>query len=77
METIKAVAKFDVKEHFELFEKHEMILLQKVKMPSSKSLGSSAIVVDMIKMVLSLYPLYCFAISPQPLKELQRFEENF
>jgi hypothetical protein len=77
METVKAVSKFDAKKHFDLFEKHEMILLQKVKMTTSKTLFSSAIVVEMINMVLSLYPLYCFAISPQPLKELQRFEENF
>lgn len=77
MDTIKAVAKFDIKKHFELLEKHEMILLQKAKMPSSKKLGSGAIVVDMIEMVVSLYPLYCFAISPQPLKELKKFEDSF
>lgn len=77
MKTIKAVSKFDAKKHFELFEKHEMILLQKVKTPSSKALYSSAIVLEMIKMISSLYPLYCFAISPQPMKELQKFEDNF
>lgn len=77
METVKAVAKFDVNKHFELLEKHDMILLQKVKMPSSKMLNSSAIILEMIRMVSSLYPLYCFSISPQPLKELQKFEDNF
>ena len=77
MDTINAVAKFDFKKHFELLEKHEMILLQKAKMPSSKTLGSGAIVIDMIEMVVSLYPLYCFAISPQPLKELKKFEDGF
>ncbi len=77
METIKAVSKFDAEKHFELFEKHDMILLQRAKTPSSKTLSSGKVVIDMIEMVLSLYPLYCFSISPQPLKELRFFEENF
>ncbi len=77
METVKAVSKFDARKHFDLFEKHEMILLQKTKMPSSKVLYSSKIIVEMIEMITMLYPLYCFAISPQPLKELQWFEDNF
>jgi hypothetical protein len=34
-------------------------------------------VVEMIKMISMLYPLYCFAVSPQPLKLLGEFEDNF
>ena len=77
METIRASAKFNADKHFEFFEKHDMILLQKVKMPSARSLSSGMIILEFIEMVLSLYPLYCFAISPQPIKTLRAFEENF
>ena len=58
--TIKAVAKFDVKEHFELFEKHEMIFCKSENASSNRSRLKCNSVVDMIKMVL-FYPLYCFA----------------
>lgn len=77
METIQAIAKFNAEKHIDHFEKHEMIILHTVKKPSLKILTSSAIVLEMIKMVSVLYPLYCFAISPRPLEELQKFEDNF
>jgi len=31
----------------------------------------------MVNMILQLYPLYCFAISPQPLKLIQKFKDDF
>lgn len=76
-EPLQGLAKFDAEKHFDMFEKYEMILLQRVKTPSPKILYSDAIVVEMMDMISKLYPLYCFTISPQPLKELQKFEENF
>jgi hypothetical protein len=77
MNTVRAVAKFNAEKHIGLFDNYEMILLQRARKPSLKMLSSDVIIIEMIKMVSSLYPLYCFAISPQPLKELQKYEENF
>jgi len=77
METVRAVSKFNAPKNIGLFEKHEMLLLHKAKMPSQKVLGSGAIIIEMIKMVSALYPLYCFAVFPQPLKEIKKIEDNF
>ncbi|KAF0151587.1 MAG: hypothetical protein FD143_1720 [Ignavibacteria bacterium] len=77
MEPTKLIAKFDAEKHFDKFYEYEMFLLQSVKPVAQKVLFSNTIVIEMIKMILCLYPLYCFAISPQPLKELRRFEDEF
>jgi hypothetical protein len=61
----------------DLLENIDYVLLETSKQVSEKILFSDAIVVETIKMISRLYPLYCFAISPQPLKELQRFEDEF
>lgn len=73
----EVVPKFNAEKHFDLLAKHDLLLLERVKTPPEKILYSAGIVIEMIKMISRLYPLYCFAISPQPLKELQRFEDNF
>jgi hypothetical protein len=73
----KILSKFNAVKHYSKLEEIDLILLQKEKRPSLKTLSSSAIVVEMIKMISMLYPLYCFAISPQPLKLLSEFEDNF
>ena len=77
MEPTRLIAKFDANKHFDELEKHEMFLLQNAKKISNRILFSDKILLEMIKMISQLYPLYCFAVSPQPLNELQRFEENF
>jgi uncharacterized protein (TIGR02453 family) len=77
MNPTKLISKFDAAKHFEELGKHDMFLLQNVKKIPTKILFSDKILLEMINMISQLYPLYCFAISPQPLKELQRFEDNF
>lgn len=69
--------KFDSEKHYDRLSEHDLLLFEKVKKPSQKILFSAGIVVEMIKMISQLYPLYCFAISPQPLKLLSKFEEEF
>jgi hypothetical protein len=69
--------KFDAEKHYDHLYEYDLLLLEKVKKPSEKKLFSTDIIVEMIKMISQLYPLYCFAISPQPLKLLNRFEEEF
>ncbi len=71
------VKKFDAEKHYQKLEETEHIILHLNKKPTLKKLYSSDIIPEMMKMVTNIYPLYCFAISPQPLTELQRFEENF
>lgn len=77
MEPTKLISKFDAEKHIDKFYEHEMFLLQNAKPISKKVLFSGNIVIEMIKMISRLYPLYCYAFSPQPLKELQRFEDEF
>ncbi len=77
MSIIKLLAKFDAEKHIGRLREHDMFLLQSNKPVSQKILFSENIVIEMMKMISRLYPLYCFAISPQPLKELQRFEDEF
>ena len=71
------VKKFNADKHLEKLNDIDYIILERAKPVTEKTLYSSAIVVETIKMISQLYPFYCFAISPQPLKELQRFEDNF
>lgn len=73
----KILPKFNAEKHFSKLEELDWILLQKVKKPGLKILYSDEMIVEMIKMISTLYPLYCFAISPQPMKELEKFEDNF
>ena len=68
------VARFNAEKHYGKLEEIDWIILHKKKKPSLKKLYSSDIVPEMMKTITQLYPLYCFAISPQPLKELERFE---
>ena len=76
-ETSTVKAKFNAEKHFDLLSDYDLLLLEKVRKPGEKVLFSDAIIVEMIKMISTLYPLYCFSFSAQPMKELQRFEENF
>lgn len=69
--------RFDASKHLDLLNNIDYVLLEVAKPISEKILFSDAIVVETIKMISRLYPLYCFAISTQPLKELQRFEDEF
>jgi len=46
-------------------------------LPKEKKIISSPnFINDIIKTFSRLYPLYCFAISEQPLKLLAKFEEQ-
>jgi len=77
MEPTKLISKFDAEKHLDKFYEHKMFLLQSIKPISQKILFSHNIVLEMITAISHLYPLYCFAFSPQPLKEIERFENEF
>jgi uncharacterized protein (TIGR02453 family) len=67
---------FDAEKHFDLLQKNKYILLEKEIPKKSKSLYTADILTDLVKNYASLYPLYCFAISPRPLKLIDKFEET-
>ena len=69
--------KFNANKHIDKFYDMKYILLQKANDPSWKKVFSDQLIIEVIKMISTLFPLYCFAISPQPMKELQKFEDNF
>jgi uncharacterized protein (TIGR02453 family) len=68
--------RFDAEKHFDLMKTNKYILLEKEIPLKNKMLYSENIVTHLIKHYAALYPLYCFAISPQPLKLLNEFEER-
>ncbi len=67
---------FDAGKHFDLLKKNKYILFEKEIPKKSKSLYSANILTDLVKSYVTLYPLYCFAISPRPLKLIDKFEET-
>ena len=54
----------------------KFILLEKNLSVEDKIIYSSNLLTELIKAFSKLYPLYCFAISPDPLSLLMEFEEN-
>lgn len=71
------IKKFNAKKHLSFLESIDFILLERNKKVADKVLFSDEIILETIKMITQLYPLYCFAISPNPLKELEKYEDNF
>lgn len=76
-EPIPLIKKFDAGIDLDELPKLKYLLFQKVHLPNYKTLFSDELLVESVKIFSSLYPLYIFAISPNPLKELRRFEDNF
>lgn len=68
--------KLNAEKHIDLLEKCEYILLQKVNPPKSKIFTDDLLPYS-VKLFYDLYPLLCFSYFPNPLKEVENFEENF
>ncbi|MBA4250466.1 MAG: hypothetical protein C0425_02860 [Chlorobiaceae bacterium] len=68
--------KFAAKKHFDKLIETKFILLEKQFLKTEKICTSENLIIDCIKLFSRLYPLYCFAISPTPLKLIEHFEEN-
>jgi uncharacterized protein (TIGR02453 family) len=68
--------KFNADKHFDLLKRSKYILLEKEIPQIRRVLYTTDIVTELVKIYASLYPLYCFAISSQPLKLLNKFEET-
>ena len=68
--------KANLNKHFEVFSGLEYILLQKSFDKKQKKITSTSFLNESIKSFSKFYPVYCFAISPNPLKLIQDFEER-
>jgi uncharacterized protein (TIGR02453 family) len=68
--------KFDANKHFDLLKKNKYILFEKEIPLNNKLLYTTDILTELVKNYAFLYPLYCFSISSQPLKLLEKFEET-
>jgi len=69
--------KFIAGKHYEELSKDKMFLLQKSYEPESKKVTTANLTLEAIKIFANLYPLYCFAISPDPMKLIEEYENNF
>lgn len=68
--------RLNLNNHFEKFAETKYILLEKILPREKKIVTSPDFLVESIRLFSSLYPLYCFAISPEPLKLISSFEER-
>lgn len=68
--------KVNLNKHFEKFSELKYILLQKTHDKKQKSIFSPNFLTESVKTFSKLYPVYCFAISYDPLKLIQEFEER-
>lgn len=74
--TEKLITNFKAEKNINKLSELEFILLEKEFSLKSKIPFSSKLTIELIKMFSKLYPLYCFAIFPEPLKEIEKFEER-
>ncbi|MDR3665410.1 MAG: DUF2461 family protein [Ignavibacteriaceae bacterium] len=70
------INKFKAERDFNKLKEVKHILLEIGIGLENKQIYTSEILTRTIKVYSSLYPLYCFAITPDPLKYLEAFEEN-
>lgn len=68
--------KVNLNKHFTKFSELKYILLQKNYDRRKKSVLSADFLTESIKTFSKLYPVYCFAISRDPMKLLQDFDER-
>ncbi len=68
--------KFNAKKNFGIIDEMKYILLEKSYSVKNKIIFTADFLTEAIKVFSNLYPLYCFAISPNPLKLIHEFEER-
>ena len=70
------VRRFNAARDFETLAKMKYIILQKEIDLSSKLIFSKNFLTEAIRVFSNLYPLYCFAVSPEPMKLIYDFDER-
>jgi uncharacterized protein (TIGR02453 family) len=76
-EPIKLIQNFNAGKHLDKLSSTKYILLQKVRTPSQTNVFTPQFLIDILNIFSELYPVYAFAVSNEPLKEIQKFNENF
>jgi len=67
---------FNASKNFQTFSEMKFILIEKNLSVKNKIIYTADFLTETIKVFSVLYPIYCFAISSQPLKLLDEFEER-
>lgn len=68
---------FNSSKHFQLISELQMLLLQKSLKTTEEIIFSEDFLFEAMKTFTTLYPVYCFSVSPEPMKMIESFEENF
>jgi uncharacterized protein (TIGR02453 family) len=68
---------FSANKHLEKLSKLKMALFQKSLPLNNKKIFSPDFVFEAVKTFSQLYPIFCFSVSPRPLKMIEDFEEHF
>ena len=68
--------RFNANKNFDSLKKIKYILIEKRIKKEHELATSPKFIIEAIKVFSRLYPLYCFAISPEPLKLIERFDEE-
>lgn len=75
-EPAEVLKSFDAKKHINKLDDYKYILLQ-LKNFNKKKVATDDLLPLCVKVFSSLYPLLCFAYFPDPLKEIEKFNESF
>lgn len=75
-ETEAIFPKFRAQKHFQDLSGMKYIILRKHIDTGNKLCNSPDFLTEAIKTFSNLYPLYCFAISPNPMKLIDDFDER-
>ncbi len=70
------IKNFDAKKNLALLGTMKFILLEKQLTIKDKLIFSPDFLTEAIKTFSRLYPLYCFAVSPDPLRLIEEFDER-
>jgi hypothetical protein len=68
---------FNAEKHFETLRNYRHLLLQKAKPPNKFKIYKPEFVIEAANIFTSLYPIYIFATSENPIKDLEKFRSDF
>jgi len=69
--------KFNAVKHLSKLNSMKYFILEKIYSQDKKIIYSDKLLIEAIKIYSQLFPLYCFAVSSNPLTKLKNYEENF
>lgn len=73
---VELLKNFDATRDFQNLVNTKLILLDRLITPEAANISASDFLLEAIRTYSVLYPFYCFAISPDPLKMIEEFEDQ-